>query len=74
MNIGMLWLDADGHRTFIEKVNRAVDYYKNKYGQEPDLCIVNNSIKDIPDQIGSVRIEKAKNVLEHHFWIGMKQT
>ena len=39
----MLWLDADARRTLDEKVQRAVDYYRQKYGAMPDLCLVNSA-------------------------------
>ncbi len=40
MKTGMLWFDADTRRAFDEKVERAVDYYRQKYGDTPDLCLV----------------------------------
>ena len=41
MNVGMLWLDDDAKRPLEEKVTRAVEYYEQKYGQLPELCLVN---------------------------------
>ncbi len=40
MDIGMLWFDNDKGADFAVKVKRAVDYYKKKYGQIPNLCFV----------------------------------
>ena len=72
MNIGMLWLDADSHRTFEEKVKRAADYYSNKYGRKPELCLVNSRMGEVEKQVGTIQVQTAKNVLPHHFWLGMK--
>ena len=33
MDTGMLWYDDDRQRTLEEKVRRAADYYRHKYGQ-----------------------------------------
>jgi hypothetical protein len=72
MDIGMLWFD-DSSRTFAEKVRRAADYYKEKYGREPTLCLVN---PDTWDDAGSkkvpVEMRQARLVLPNHFWIGVE--
>lgn len=71
MRVGMLWLDADVKRTLEEKVERAALYYRDKYGQSPDLCLVNTST--FPEEeitVGAVKVQRAKNVLPHHFWVG----
>jgi hypothetical protein len=41
MDIGMLWYDDDKQRRFDEKVARAVEYYRTKYGVQPTECYVN---------------------------------
>lgn len=72
MKTGMLWLDADARRTFDEKVQRAVDYYQQKYGAMPDLCLVNTaSLPDEEKNVGTVKIERTRTVLPHHFWVGV---
>jgi hypothetical protein len=68
----MLWLDADSHRTIEEKVKRAADYYRQKYGSAPDLCLVNSRMLAEERQIGAVQVQPAVNVLLHHFWLGKK--
>jgi len=40
MNVGMLWFDNDPHTSLLGKVQRAVEYYRRKYGREPNLCLV----------------------------------
>ena len=71
MNIGMLWFD-DSSRSFAEKVRRAADYYKEKYGREPTLCLVNPETWDTSaDKSLSVEMRQARVVLPNHFWIGV---
>jgi len=72
MDIGMLWYDDDGKRPLGEKVTRAVDFYKTKYGVAPTVCFVNPvTLKDGPDTAGGVQLRSARNVLVDHFWIGV---
>lgn len=72
MNVGMLWLDTDAKRSLEEKVQRAVEYYRDKYGRAPELCLVNKQmLADSELKIGAVKVQPAKNVLPHHFWVGM---
>lgn len=72
MNIGMLWLDADEKRPFEEKVGRAVDYYREKYGRVPELCFVNPLAQPVEEsRVGEVLVKSTQTVLRHHFWLGM---
>lgn len=75
MDIGMLWYDDDGKRPLGEKVSRAVNFYKTKYGVAPTVCFVNPAtLKDGPDSAGGVQLRSARNVLVDHFWIGVGET
>ena len=75
MDIGMLWYDDDNKRPFTDKVARAVDYYKAKYGSVPTVCFVNPaSLKDAPDTAAGVQIRSARNVMVDHFWLGVGET
>lgn len=71
MNVGMMWLDSDKNRTLDEKVQRAVEYYQDKYGTTPELCLVNNKLIAESRKIGAIKVEAARNVLPNHFWLGM---
>ena len=48
MNIGMLWFDNDPKAGLDRKVQRAADYYRNKYGRTPTLCFVHPSMLPAP--------------------------
>jgi len=72
MDIGMLWFD-DSSRSFAEKVRRAADYYKEKYGREPTLCLVNpQTWDDAEPKKLPVEMRQARLVLPNHFWIGVE--
>ena len=72
MNVGMLWLDDDGKRSLEEKVSRAVEYYREKYGRMPEMCLVNQGMLPAEKQVGKVSVLPNGHILPHHFWVGMK--
>lgn len=72
MNVGMLWLDDDKHTTLEEKIERAAEYYQNKYGQSPDFCLVNQSMLEEEKKLGQIQVRPVQNVLRNHFWVGIQ--
>ena len=76
MDTGMLWFDDDVKRPLNDKVARAVEHYKAKYGATPTLCFVNPSVlgKDAPEVAGGVQLRPARSVLVNHFWVGVGET
>jgi hypothetical protein len=73
MNTGMLWFDNDPKVDLITKIQRATEYYQNKYGQKPDLCYVHPSM--LPERrqrtIG-IEVQSNQMVLPNHLWLGVK--
>jgi len=74
MNVGMMWLDADGKRPLEEKIERAADYYREKYGRFPNLCFVNTGTIDNEKTIGKILVQPIKTILPNHFWLGVEQS
>lgn len=74
MKTGMLWYDDDKKRTLEEKVELAADFYRQKFGRAPTLCLVNpRSMNGGPERIAKIELRSAHNVLLHHFWVGMAE-
>jgi len=86
MDIGMLWFDNDRESSLPHKVTRAVRYYQQKYGKDPDLCFTHTCmVSKAEDQIlrdgrrsnskplmvDGVRVVENDQVLPDHFWIGI---
>ena len=80
MDIGMLWFDNDKQVDLNVKVDRAVTYYQNKYGQKPNLCFVNpcmiptngkgdhaQNIKGIFKTSSGIEIRESQSMLPNHF-------
>lgn len=72
MNTGMLWFDNDPKTDIAAKVNRAVEYYRQKYGQKPNLCYVhpamlNNGLV----RTAGLEVRPNRQVMPNHFWLGV---
>lgn len=73
MNTGMLWLDDDSRRSFDDKIMRAAEYYQEKYGRFPELCLVNiKMLAEENKKVGRIEVQPTRMVLPHHFLLGMK--
>jgi hypothetical protein len=76
MNVGMLWYDNDPRTALKNKIERAADYYRKKYGLIPDLCLVHPSMlaesrpQDVEGHAGKVAIRTNRAILPGHLWIG----
>jgi hypothetical protein len=77
MNAGMLWFDNDPKTALTAKIERAVDYYKHKYGRVPNLCLVHPSAfpaeqsdKPISDLL---TVRPYRPVLPGHLWVGIDE-
>jgi hypothetical protein len=79
MNTGMMWFDNDPKTTLDVKIQQAADYYRQKYGRAPDLCLVNPGMLDKahpePDSrhAGRILIRPFRSVLPGHLWIGIDE-
>ena len=74
MEIGMLWYD-DSPVGLKDRVERAADYYNEKYGRQPNLCFVHpGMLKTEEGKAKGVVIRKGKGVMPGHFWIGVDES
>jgi hypothetical protein len=75
MHTGMLWFDNDPHVSLDIKIQKASQYYKQKYGRLPDLCLVhpnmlNGRKTDTRDE--KITVRPYRPVLPGHIWIGVE--
>jgi hypothetical protein len=83
MNVGMLWFDNDPKTELALKIERAVGYYRQKYGRSPTLCFVHPSMiaktaapapeaeAEAPLKAAGVEVRSSRSVLPNHFWLGV---
>lgn len=67
----MFWFDDDPGRGAADKIVRAIERYRQKHGHGPDLCYVNPTLPNCPDEVGGVKVTATLSVLQHYFWLGM---
>ena len=74
MNAGMLWFDNDPKTALTAKIERAVDYYRHKYGRDPNLCLIHPKAleKEKPEN-GKITVRPYRPVLPGHLWIGIEE-
>jgi hypothetical protein len=74
MNAGMLWFDNDPKTALAAKIEKAVDYYRHKYGRDPNLCLIHPSMMDKEQpETGKVTVRPYRPVLPGHLWIGVEE-
>ena len=73
MDIGMLWYDDDSKRRLDEKVARAVEFYRAKYGVQPTECYVHPGLLPVDQQAmaAGVRVRGNRTVIKNHLWLGV---
>ena len=70
METGLLWFD-DSSGALSERVRRAVEYYAQKFGRSPTLCLVNPAMLDKSDRpVAGIQVRGARTVMPNHFLIG----
>jgi hypothetical protein len=75
MHTGMLWFDNDPRTTLNLKIQKAVDYYRKKYGKLPTLCLVNPSMMEQGKKqmdVDKLTVRPYRPVMPGHFWIGVE--
>ena len=72
MHTGLLWFD-NSQLALDKKVQKAVDYYKKKYGRTPDLCLVHPSMMVEGIKIDGLTVRPYRPVLPGHLWIGVEE-
>jgi len=83
METGLLWFDNDPRTSLEEKIRRAACRYAQKFGQPATLCILNPKAlaalsgeppREVLVEGRAVKVLAARQVLPHHFWVGVAKT
>ena len=77
MKIGMLWFDNDPKATMDQKIQKAVDYYKDVRGMVATTCYVHPSMTEGQPEtdgkivLAKVEVRTSRSIMPNHFWIGV---
>ena len=82
MHVGMLWYDNTPDLSLKLRIEKALDYYRRKYHQEPNLCLIHPSMLAAdgkgskpaaePPHVGGITVRPYGPVLPGHLWIGIE--
>lgn len=73
MHTGMLWFDNNSTTALTFKIEKALDYFRKKYGREPNLILINLSmLNEEKPEIGKITVRPYRPVLPDHLWIGIE--
>lgn len=72
MKSGLLWFDNNDQRDLVTKILHAADYYNDKYGYPPNMCLVHPSMLEGQKKVDikGLDVRASNSVLPNHFWIG----
>ena len=75
MHVGMLWYDGEKEPAVGERIRRAAEYYRIKYGRAPNLCLANPAAGEepLPPKVGEIEVRTSRSVLKQHLWIGVRE-
>ena len=73
MNTGLLWFD-NSKLSLADKVRKAAQYYKKKYGRAAEVCLVNPSMMgdEKMSEVEGITVRAWRPVLPGHLWIGIE--
>ncbi|MDQ3927545.1 MAG: hypothetical protein M3328_00200 [Chloroflexota bacterium] len=64
------WFDDTPKKSAADKLDEAVERYVAKFGEEPDLCLVNQ--KDATTH-KDMEVRVVEYVRPNHFWVGKSE-
>ncbi len=76
MHTGMLWFDNDPQSTLSVKIQKAMEYYKKKFGRAPEICLVNPRMLEKGQRqltLNTITVRAYAPVMPNHFWIGVEE-
>jgi hypothetical protein len=73
VKVGMMWFDGDHRIDLRKRIERAATYYRDKYGENPNLCVIHPSTADAnpPGLVTDIDVRTSFSVLPDHFWLGI---
>jgi len=75
MQAGMMWYD-NAKGGLEAKLERAADYYRQKYGRLPNFCLVHpGALAQFgvsEAMVGKIAVREFKSVMPNHLWIGIE--
>lgn len=71
MKIGMLWFDNNPRMGLHDKIAKARDYYRTKYGKVANMVFVHPSMTQGNDGPMEYEVRTSQSIMPNHFWVGV---
>lgn len=72
MKTGMLWYDDNPKTSLEDKIARAAEYYRKKYGASPNLCFVNPNVAPAQLPRNGIEVRTTSLMMPNHLWLGLE--
>lgn len=69
---GMLWQDGSS-APLTDKIKKAAEYYKTKYGRAPNLCYVHPDTAPDGTQVDGITLRADRAVAKNCLWLGVEK-
>ena len=70
MSTGFLWFCDDPKQTFAEKVGRAAERFRVKYGTTPNLVYCHPATGQ-GQRLDFIETKESRSIQPNHFWLGI---
>jgi hypothetical protein len=64
----MMWFDTKGLPE--ERIQRGIKYFREKYGQDPNLVLVSPFETIRATAVREVQVKPVGSVIRNHYWLG----
>lgn len=71
MRTGLLWFENNAKKALDQRVQEAIDRYREKFGRLPNTCYIHPSdLNGHGLSLEGMRVVAASNILRSHLWVG----
>jgi len=73
MHAGILWVDNASGIPLEQRLEKAADFYRRKYGRLPNLCLIHPSMLEASRvRFGKLTVRAYAPIVRGHLWIGVE--
>ena len=71
MRIGLLWFENDSKKALEQRVQEAMERYREKFGKAPNTCYIHpQDLNGHSLSLEGMRVVAASTILRNHLWVG----
>jgi hypothetical protein len=71
VRVGLLWFENDTKKALEQRVQEAMERYREKFGKSPNTCYIHpQDLNGHGLSLEGMRVVAASNILRNHLWVG----